>query len=109
TFVATTATNPAKIYGLYPRKGTIAVGTDADIAIWDPEMKQTIRHDLLHEEVDYTPYEGIEIKGWPVKVFSRGNLIVADGDYVGEAGRGEFLRRERSNIEPPQGNPVRDN
>ena len=109
TFVATTATNPARIYGLYPRKGTIAIGADADLAIWDPEMKQTITHDLLHEEVDYTPYEGIEIKGWPVKVFSRGNLIVADGDYVGEAGRGEFLRRERTNIEPPIGKPVRDN
>ena len=72
-------------------------------------MKQTITHDLLHEEVDYTPYEGIEIKGWPMKVFSRGNLIVEDGDYVGEAGRGEFLRRDRINIEPAQGKPVRDN
>ncbi len=108
TFAAITATNPAKIYGLYPRKGTIAVGADADITIWDPEIKHTISHDLLHEEVDYTPYEGIEVKGWPVKVFSRGNLIVADGDYVGEAGRGEFLRRDRANLKPPQGQAVRD-
>ncbi len=108
TFVATTATNPAKIYGLYPRKGTIAVGADADITIWDPEIKKTITHDLLHEEVDYTPYEGIEVKGWPIKVFSRGCLIVDDGDYIGEAGHGEFLRRDRSNLEPPHGLPVRD-
>ncbi len=109
TFVATTATNPAKIYGLYPRKGPIAVGADADIAIWDPEMKRTITHDLLHEEVDFTPYEGTEIKGWPIKVFSRGDLIVSDGDYVGEEGRGQFLRRDRVNIHPPQGSPLRDN
>lgn len=72
-------------------------------------MKKTITHDLLHEEVDFTPYEGIEVKGWPVKVFSRGDLIVEGGDYVGAAGRGEFLRRERSNTGFPQGKPVNDN
>jgi dihydropyrimidinase len=109
TFVATTATNPAKIYGLYPRKGTIAVGADADIAIWDPEKRQTITHDLLHEEVDFTPYEGVEIKGWPIKVYSRGELIVSDGEFVGESGRGEFLRRDRINVQPAQGQPVRGN
>ncbi|MDG1410939.1 MAG: dihydropyrimidinase [Acidimicrobiales bacterium] len=109
TFVATTATNPAKIYGLYPRKGTIAVGADADIAIWDPEKRQTITHDLLHEEVDFTPYEGVEIKGWPIKVYSRGELIVSDGEFVGESGRGEFLRRNRINVQPAQGQPVRGN
>jgi len=107
-FVATTATNPAKIYGLYPRKGTIAVGSDADIAIWDPELKQTITHDLLHEEVDFTPYEGIEVKGWPVAVYSRGDLIVSDGEYVGKDSRGEFLRRNRIDVESSSGNPLRD-
>lgn len=109
TFVATTATNPAKIYGLYPRKGTIAVGADADIAIWDPDMERTISHDTLHEEVDFTPYEGIEVKGWPVKVYSRGDLIVADDHYVGDDGRGQFLRRNRVDVEAARGYPVRDN
>src|SRR6201989_364153 len=64
-FVALTATNAAKLYGLYPRKGTIAVGSDADLAIWDADKDVTIRWKDLHDNVGYTPYEGREIKGWP--------------------------------------------
>jgi dihydropyrimidinase len=78
-FVALTATNHAKIYGLYPRKGTIAVGADADIALWDPKRKVTIRHDLVHDGSDYTPYEGLEVTGWPVLTMVRGRVVVDDG------------------------------
>jgi dihydropyrimidinase len=90
-FVAITATNPAKIYGLYPRKGTIAVGADADIAIWDPDREVRISTDMLHDNVDYTPYEGREITGWPVMTLSRGEIVWDGKDPRGEPGRGQFL------------------
>jgi len=95
SFVAFSATNHAKIYGLYPRKGTIAVGSDADIAIWDPERKLTIRHDLIHDGSDYTPYEGIEITGWPVLTMVRGQVVVDDGTLVGAKGHGTYLSRNK--------------
>ena len=106
TFVAVTATNPAKIYGLYPRKGTIAVGADADIAIWDPEKDVTISVDMLHENLDFTPYEGFEVKGWPVAVISRGEIIVRDGVVSAAPGRGRFLPCERPDLTPPVGTAV---
>lgn len=90
-FVALTATNPARIYGLYPRKGSIAVGADADIAIWDPERKVTISNERLHHAVDYTPYEGMRVTGWPMVVLSRGEVICREGEFHGHTGRGEFL------------------
>jgi dihydropyrimidinase len=95
-FVALTSTNHAKTYGLYPRKGTIAIGSDADIAIWDPEKKQTLTHDLLHDGSDYTPYEGILLTGWPILTMVRGEVVVRDGQLVGRKGHGRFLSRERS-------------
>ena len=64
-FVALTATNAAKLYGLYPRKGTIAVGSDADLAIWNPHKEVTIKQSMIHDAMDYTPYEGRTITGWP--------------------------------------------
>lgn len=91
TFVALTATNPAKLYGLYPRKGTIAVGTDADLVIWDPHQSVTLSNDMLHHNVDYTPYEGMEIQGWPQIVLSRGEIIYDHGQVLAQPGRGEFL------------------
>jgi len=91
-FVELTAANPARIYGLYPRKGTIAVGADADIAIWDPEREVRITNSLLHHNVDYTPYEGMNVRGWPETVLSRGEIIVQGGGFVGNAGRGRFLK-----------------
>jgi dihydropyrimidinase len=94
-FVALTATNPARTYGLYPRKGTIAVGSDADIAIWDAGRDVTITNDMLHHNVDYTPYEGMTVRGWPETVLSRGEIIVRDGDVVCNEGRGLFYRCER--------------
>ena len=93
-FVALTSTNHAKTYGLYPRKGTIAVGSDADIVIWDPKKKLTLTHALLKDGSDYTPYEGLEITGWPELTMVRGRRIVSDGKLVGAKGFGEFIKRE---------------
>ncbi len=95
-FVALTATNNAKLYGLYPRKGTIAVGSDADIAIWDPEKKTIIRNENLHHNVDYTPFEGMEVQGWPEIVISRGDVIVEHGRLSAKPGRGQFMEQETS-------------
>lgn len=95
-FVALSATNHAKTYGLYPRKGTITVGSDADIAIWDPELKQTLSHTMLHDGCDYSPYEGLEITGWPVLTMVRGTIVVRDGALVGTPRHGEYLPREKS-------------
>ena len=90
-FVALTATNPARIYGLYPRKGTIAVGSDADIVVFDPNRKNRITNARLHHNVDYTPYEGLEVTGWPAVVLSRGQVVYGDGQFKGAAGHGSFL------------------
>lgn len=91
-FVALTSTNPARLYGLYPRKGTIAVGSDADLVIWDEGREVTIQNALLHHAVDYTPYEGMRVRGWPAITLSRGEVVWQDGEFRGRAGRGEFLR-----------------
>ena len=95
-FVALNSTNAAKLYGLHPQKGTIAVGADADIAIWDPERQVTITNDMLHHNVDYTPYEGRTLTGWPVTVLSRGQVICHEGELVGKRGHGQFLKRFRA-------------
>ncbi|MBX9591194.1 MAG: dihydropyrimidinase [Hyphomonadaceae bacterium] len=100
-FVALTSTSHAKTYGLYPRKGTIAVGSDADIAIWDPARKVTLRHSLLADACDYTPYEGREVTGWPVLTMVRGRVVARDGEVVGEKGYGAYLRREKSPLAKP--------
>ena len=102
-FVALTATNAAKIYGLHPRKGTIAVGSDADIAIWDPNWKRTITRSILHDNMDYTPYEGMEVTGWPKTVINRGRVVVEDETLLVARGSGEFL--ERQPIDPETGSP----
>jgi dihydropyrimidinase len=98
-FVNLTSTRHAQTYGLYPRKGTIAVGADADIAIWDPEKK--VRVESTHDAAGYTPYKGRELTGWPVTVISRGEVIVADGKLSAERGRGQFLPREPSEALQP--------
>jgi len=101
-FVALTATNHAKTYGLYPRKGTIAIGTDADIAIWDPNKHVTIKHELLHDGSDYTPYEGFEVIGWPIITMVRGRIVVDRGTLVGGRGHGQYLAREKSELARPR-------
>jgi dihydropyrimidinase len=105
-FVALTATNHAKLYGLYPKKGTIAVGSDADIAIWDPERETEITAGILHDNVGYTPYEGRRLHGWPVTVLSRGRMAVEDGRLVATRGTGQFLPCALSEAAKPMGAPV---
>lgn len=94
-FVALSATNHAKMYGLN-NKGSIAVGMDADIAIWDPQREVTISQTLLHHGSDYTPYEGIAVRGWPVTTIVRGNVVVSDGVLEAQAGTGGHIARSRS-------------
>ncbi|TRL34884.1 dihydropyrimidinase [Rhizobium straminoryzae] len=97
-FVAQTSTNHAKLYGLYPRKGTIAVGADADITLWDPDKRVRITNDLLAHGADYTPYEGLEVRGWPVRLLVRGRTVMASGAMVAEGTTGIYLPRDRSGL-----------
>jgi len=93
-FVDLVATMPAKLFGLFPRKGTIAPGSDADLVIFDPERKMTISAANQHQRVDYTPYEGMHMQGVPDTVLLRGRLIVQDGQYIGGQGGGQYLVRQ---------------
>ena len=89
------ATQPAKLFGLYPRKGTVAVGADADLVVFDPERRQTISASTHHSKCDYSLYEGTEVVGAPELVLLRGNVLVDDGELVGAPGVGRFVRRAR--------------
>ena len=100
-FVDLTSTAAAKIYGLYPKKGTIAEGSDADIAIWDPDKEFTITADAMHDDVGYTPYEGMTLKGMPTTVISRGRVVVDGGRLLAERGSGEFVPRGRPDSAKP--------
>ncbi len=95
-FVALTSTNHARMYGLYPRKGSIAIGADADIALWDPDRRVTLTQDLMHHGSDYTPYGGLDVTGWPVTTIVRGQVVFDVGAVVAEAGHGTFLPRGAS-------------
>lgn len=95
TFVALTATNPAKLYGLYPRKGTIAIGSDADVVIWKTDQSITLTNDHLHHNVDYTPYAGMPLQAWPEVVLSRGEVVYQQGQLTAAPGRGQFLPCDR--------------
>jgi dihydropyrimidinase len=92
-FVALSATNAARLYGMHPRKGTICIGADADIAIWDPAETRTISVQNQHDAMDYSPFEGWEVTGWPVAVLSRGRRIVEGGRLIAEPGSGQFVAR----------------
>lgn len=92
-WVELVSTTPAKMFGLYPRKGTIAVGSDADLVIWDPEKELTIAASTHHMRVDYSMFEGFKVKGNAETVFSRGEVIVDKGNWLGKAGRGSFIKR----------------
>ena len=105
-FVALTSTNHAKLYGLYPRKGTIAVGSDADLVVWDPEREATVTAGILHDNVGYTPYEGRKLKGWPVTVLSRGRIVVDDGKLLAARGSGAFQPCALSEAAKPRGAAV---
>ena len=96
-FVEMVSTTPAKLFGLYPRKGTIAVGSDADLVVFDPDRKHTISAKTHHMRVDYSMFEGIEVTGMPDVVLSRGRVVVEGDQFRGRAGAGEFLRRSTYN------------
>jgi dihydropyrimidinase len=93
-FVEVFSANPAKIVGLYPQKGVIAEGSDADVVVWNPDAKRTITIDELHHEGDYTPWEGWEVEGVPVTTILRGKVIVDDGKLLGSPDDGRWLRRK---------------
>jgi len=105
-FVALTATNAAKLYGLYPQKGTIAVGSDADLVIWDQDKEVTITQSIMHDAMDYTPYEGRTVKGWPIMTLLRGETVCEDGKFTGARGNGRFLRCNISPAAKPLGRAV---
>ena len=92
-FVELTSTAAAKLFGLFPRKGTIAVGSDADIVVFDPNQEMVLSSATHHMNVDYSAYEGMKIKGVTKTVLSRGHLVIEDGKYVGKSGDGQFLKR----------------
>jgi dihydropyrimidinase len=92
-FVELTATNHAKLYGLYPQKGSIGVGFDADLTLWDPNRRETIRQENLHHGADYTPWEGFAVTGWPVMTIARGSVVAEEGRVVGAPGAGRVLQR----------------
>src|SRR5215468_144926 len=93
-FVQLVSTAPAKLFGLYPRKGTIAVGSDADLVLFDPNHEEVISAETHHMRVDYSMFEGIKIKGAPKTVFSRGRAVIDSGKFVGRPGSGQFLKRQ---------------
>ena len=97
-FVQYMSTNPAKIFGLYPRKGALLEGSDADIVIWDPEKKVKYGVDRSHHRTDYNLYEGWELTGYPEKVFLRGRLIVDRERWLGKSGDGQFLKRGEGEV-----------
>jgi dihydropyrimidinase len=92
-FVAQTSTNPAKIFGLYPRKGALLPGSDADVVIWDPEKRVQYGVQVAHHRTDYNLYEGWELSGYPIRVYLRGRLIVDGEQWLGSAGTGRYLKR----------------
>jgi dihydropyrimidinase len=93
-FVEIVSTAPARIFGMYPKKGVLGAGSDADIVLWDPIAEHTISAATHHMRVDYSMFEGFKVKGNARDVYSRGELIVSKGEFVGKAGRGNYLRRE---------------
>ena len=102
-FVRLTASNPARLFGLYPRKGTIAPGADADLVVWDASRRVTITNASMQHVIDYTPYEGLEVTGWPVATIRRGEIVMRDGKVQAEPGSGQFLARGPYDMIKPTG------
>jgi dihydropyrimidinase len=104
-FVALTATNHARMYGLAHCKGNIAVGLDADLALWNPEREVTVTTGMLHDNVGYTPYEGKQLRGWPELVMSRGRVVVQDNILQVERGSGRYIARRSPEVMNPASLP----
>ena len=102
SFVALTSTNAAKLYGLYPRKGSIAIGSDADLVIWHEDQTFHLDNNRLHHNVDYTPYEGMHLSAWPAMTLSRGDVVWDGEQPCGDAGRGQFLPCARPDPAKPR-------
>jgi dihydropyrimidinase len=102
-FVEWTATSPAKIYGLYPKKGTLAIGSDADIAIWDPKKRVTFQDRTVKDRAGFTPWKGRTVRGWPTTVLLRGEVLVADDRLHARPGSGQFLARKAGQSAQPLG------
>lgn len=102
-FVELTSTRAAKLYGMFPRKGSISIGADADLVIWDANKEVTIAWENLHDNVGYTPYEGKKVRGWPVQVLSRGRVVIDNGELQVEKGSGAFIPREKPSSAEPLG------
>ena len=98
-FVEVCCTNPAKIFGMYPKKGTIQVGSDGDIVIIDPNIEKTIKVEDMHSNVDYTAYEGIKVQGYPTYTILRGEIIAKDNEFIGKKGYGQFIKRNTFHME----------
>jgi dihydropyrimidinase len=96
-FVATTSTNAARIFGLYPRKGALRVGSDGDVAIWDPRKTDTVRGEDDLSKADYSVYEGWKVTGWPVLTIRRGEVVFDEGKIIGQPGSGALVARQRWN------------
>jgi dihydropyrimidinase len=94
-FVDLTSTRAAKLFGLYPKKGTIAVGVDADIVIFNPAVERVLSAETHHMAVDYNPFEGMKIMGEPISVLSRGEFVIREKQFVGKLGAGQYLRRAK--------------
>jgi dihydropyrimidinase len=97
-FVALMSTNPAKIFGLYPRKGALLPGSDADLVIWDPDRRVKYGTAMSHHRTDYSLYEGWDLVGYPEKVFLRGRMIVDGDKWLGQSGQGRYLPRSEGSI-----------
>ncbi len=93
-FVELHCTNPAKIFGMYPQKGSLTIGADADILVWDPDKEHVVGVETSHMHVDYNVYEGMQVRGMPVQVYLRGKKIVDGEQWLGEEGSGQYIRRD---------------
>ncbi|WP_269465140.1 amidohydrolase family protein [Agarivorans gilvus] len=93
-FVSLTSYQPAKLFGLYPQKGCLELGADADLVIFDPQQSVSINDDTTHDACDYSPYSGLSCQGWPVMTFSRGALVSLNGQFTGQEGAGRFIARK---------------
>jgi dihydropyrimidinase len=91
-FMALTSTNAARMLGIYPHKGTIAIGSDADLVLYDPDVNWTLRSEDLHMNTDYTPFEGFNVQGKPSMTIVRGEVVMRDGQLVGSREHGQFVK-----------------